>query len=130
MIAIFKRELKSYFYTPTAYVFLGAMFVFFGLFFVMNNILARFSQYGDPQPASANFAMTIDPMILVLLFLIPILVMRLISEERKQKTDQLLHTVPISTFEIVVAKFLSALVVFSTGVIISLIYPLLLFFFA
>lgn len=129
MLAIYKREIKAYFYTPIAYVFLGAMFVFFGLFFLLTNILPRISMYGN-QPATANFSPVLSSMMLVILFLLPILVMRLIAEERRQRTDQLLHTTPVSTLEIVFAKYVSAVSVYTLGLVISLIYPLIIYWIA
>jgi ABC-2 type transport system permease protein len=129
MLAIYKRELRSYFYSPVAYIFLVVLMSFFGLFFLLYNILPRIGIYGL-TPATANFSYVVDSLVLVLVFVLPILVMRLISDERRQKTDQLLHTVPISTFEIVLAKYLSALTVFGIGLLVSLIYPLILFILA
>jgi len=129
MLAIYKRELRSYFLTSVAYVYLATLFVFFGMFFLFNNVLARVSYMG-PAPISGNFAPVFGQMLIILLFLTPVLTMKLLSEERRQKTDQLLHTVPTSTFEIVLAKYLSALTVFSTGMVISMIYPALIHFMA
>lgn len=125
MLAILKRELRAYFYTPTAYVFLTVFFIFFSMFFMLTNVFSRGNMY-QIVPATANFGYTVSSMILIMLFILPVLVMRLISEERKQKTDQLLHTSPISTVEIVIAKYFSALAVFSVGMLISLIYPIVI----
>jgi ABC-2 type transport system permease protein len=127
MLAILKRELRSYFVTSSAYVYLASMLFFMGLFFLMSNVLSRYSPQG-PLPISGNFSPVLGQMLIIILFITPILTMRLISEERKQKTDQLLHTVPISTFEIVLAKYLSAIVIFVIGLIISALYPLFMHF--
>jgi ABC-2 type transport system permease protein len=129
MRGIYKRELGAYFYSPIAYVFLTVLVSFFGLFFMLFNVLPTQVNYGfayDTIPAVANFEMVLQQMILILLFVLPLLTMRLISEEGRQKTDQLLLTAPISTTEIVLAKYLSALTVFSISLGISLIYPLIL----
>lgn len=130
MLAIYKRELKAYFYSPVAYVFMGVMLSFFGLFFLLVNIFPRPNYYGGYEPAIANFSPVLDSMLLVLLFVLPILVMRLLADERKQKTDQLLHTVPLTTIEIVFAKYLSAVTIFAGVLVISLVYPLTVYWIA
>jgi ABC-2 type transport system permease protein len=129
MRAILNRELHAYFYSPIAYVFLTVLASFFGLFFMLFNILPTRVDYGftiQTVPASANFEIVLQQMILILLFVLPLLTMRLISEERRHKTDQLLLTSPISTTEIVLAKYFSALMVFALSLGISLLYPLIL----
>ncbi len=116
MIAIFKRELKSYFYSPIGYVFIGFFMLVSGWIFSTQNLL-----YGTGELSYLFQNLTI-----VFLLLIPILTMRLLSEEKNNKTDQLLFTSPLSTTSIVTGKILSALCVFAIALVITLIYPLLI----
>ncbi|MCX7711735.1 MAG: ABC transporter permease [Clostridia bacterium] len=119
MLAIFKREIRSYFLSPVAYVFIGAFFILAGMFFMTGNILS-----GYP-----NINGTLSTMQLVLTFITPILTMKLLADERKTRTDQLLLTSPVSLTGIVMGKFLAALFVFFVTVLISLIYVVILFIF-
>lgn len=107
MSAIFKREFKAYFNSPVGYVVLAAFLFFSGIFFYVQSLYAGTS---DMSGVFGN-------MFFILLFLIPLLTMRLLSEEKRNKTEQALLTSPISLFSIVGGKFLSALAVY--GVCIS-----------
>lgn len=107
MSAIFKREIKAYFNSPVGYVVLAAFLFFSGIFFYVQSLYAGTS---DMSGVFGN-------MFFILLFLIPLLTMRLLSEEKRNKTEQALLTSPISLFSIVGGKFLSALAVY--GVCIS-----------
>jgi len=125
MWAIFKREVKSFFFSPIAYVYL-CIFVFIsGFFFTMSII----PQSPDVMPA-VNYGDTLSTMTFTLLFVIPILTMRLMSEERKNATDLLLLTSPVSLTGIVAGKYLAAVFEFMVGLVISLIYPVILAFFS
>ena len=86
MIAIFKHELKSYFHSLTAYVFGAFLLAVVGFGAVLCNIQAAFS----------NFELVFSFSSLVFVIIVPILTMRTIAEERRQKTDQLLLTSPVS----------------------------------
>jgi len=112
MTAIYKREMKTYFTSPIAYVFLAISAFFSETFFISYSVILN-------ESSDLNGVFNILPM--VYLFLIPMLTMRLISEERKTKTDQILITSPVSITSIVVAKFLAASSVVGCGVGISLI---------
>ena len=116
MIAIYKKEMKTYFTTMVGYVFLGILIGFAALMFTIINVDAR----------SASFAQTIDNMAIVFLILIPMLTMRLFAEEARQKTDQLIFTSPISIFQIVFGKFLAAVSLFLIGMAATVIFPLML----
>lgn len=107
MIAIYKREMKSYFTSPLGYVYLCAYLFMSGLFFKMSMI-----DYG-----SSNVALFFSSSLIVYMFLVPILTMRLFSEEKKSKTDQILLTSPVSVTGIVVGKFLAAMSVFTIALI-------------
>jgi len=112
MIAILRRELAAYFYSPIGYIYLMVFFVLSGFFFTMGTLL---SQRADITPVFSNMYMFV-------LFLIPVLTMRLLSEDKKNKTDQALLTAPISLFGLVMGKFLAAVMVFIMGHSITIVY--------
>ncbi|MDY3971548.1 MAG: ABC transporter permease [Clostridia bacterium] len=116
MKAIFNREFNSYFTSMIGYVFLTIFLLLTGIMFYMVNI-------GYMTASMTGFFASVNN---VAIFFLPLLTMRLFSEDRKLKTDQLLLTAPISTKEIVLGKFFAAFAVFMTGVVITLIYPVML----
>lgn len=115
MIAILKHELRNYFHSLTSYVFGAFLLVFVGIGAMFYNI----------QSAVANFEYVLAFVCIVFVGIVPILTMRIIAEERKQKTDQLLYSLPISTTEIVMGKFLAVLIVFLIPLCIVALYPLI-----
>lgn len=117
MLAVYKRELQGYFYSPIAYIFIGLFMALAGLVFLANNMLS----------GSANFNGMLGYMTFLFMFVVPILTMRLLSEERKNKTDQLLLTSPASISSIVIGKYLAALTVFLITLVITFMYPIILF---
>ena len=106
MSAIFKREFWAYFRTPLGYVFVSALYFFTGYYFFTFNILR------NTTDTSGMFSMLFS----VVLFLVPVLTMRLLSEERRVKTDQTLLTSPVSRLRIVASKYLAALCVYTVAV--------------
>lgn len=116
MTAILKRELKEYFYTPIGYVFIGFFIFLTSWIFTYTNI---FSASGDLSSLFGNLT-------IVFMFLVPILTMRLISEEKNTKTDQLLLTAPISITKIVLGKVFAAFSVFLISLLLSLVYPVII----
>lgn len=116
MTAVFKRELKSYYTGLTGYVTAAVLLVFAGIFTVTLNL-----SYGYP-----NFEYTLDSMTLVYIMLIPLLTMRLIAEDRKQKTDQLLYSLPLSSGDVVLGKFLAAWASLGAPILLMSVYPLIL----
>lgn len=116
MNAIYRKELRSYFTSATGYVYLAVFLAISGFIFSTGNLL---SQNADIKAYFASIST-------VLIFLIPILTMRLMAEERKMRTLQLLLTMPISIGDIVLGKFLAALTVFALGLAGTLVYPLIL----
>lgn len=120
MIAILKRELRDYFCSQIAYIFMAVFLLLSGVLFYLQNILSGDGRYGY----------TMSSMIMILIFSIPMLTMRSIAEERRQKTDQLLFTSPITTTQIVIGKYLAIVLVFVVTSVISLIYPAILFWLA
>jgi len=116
LLPILKKELKLYFASMSGYVFI-AFFVFItGLYFVLINI---FQGYLDYQYVISDTA-------IVFLIIIPLLTMRLFSEEAKNKTDQLIFTAPVSMTRIVLEKYFAALILFLIAMLISMIFPAVL----
>lgn len=113
MIAVLKHELSGYFHSLTAYIFSGFLLAFVGLGALLYNI----------QSAVANFEYVLGFVCLGLTVFIPILTMRVISEEKRQKTDQLLYSLPLKTSEIVMGKYLALLIVYLIPLCIVAIYP-------
>ena len=120
MFAIFKRELKAYFTSPLGYVFLAIFYAFSGLFFYL------FSLSVGSTDISSVFLM----MFIVLMVFVPLLTMRLLSEDKKQKTDQLILTAPVSLLSIVMGKFLAAYAIFAIGVAVMPVYGFVMSTFA
>lgn len=119
MKAIFKRELSAYFRSAIGYVFLTVFCLISGFMFVFVNLA---NSYSDMQ---SLFSFLMVAMVL----LIPVLSMRLLSEEQKQKTDQALLTAPVSLTGIVVGKFLAAFTIFGIGLAVTALYALIMSFF-
>ena len=120
MFAIFKRELKAYFTSPLGYVFLAIFYAFSGLFFYIFSL-----SVGSTDISSVFLTMFIVLMVFVLL-----LTMRLLSEDKKQKTDQLILTAPVSLLSIVMGKFLAAYAIFAIGVAVMPVYGFVMSTFA
>lgn len=119
MSAIFKRELKAYFTSPIGYIVLAILFAFGGWFFYSNNLAYNTA---DLTAVYSNLFS------IVLLAVLPILTMRLFSDEKRQKTDQALLTAPVSLTGIVMGKFLAALVLYAVGIAITFVYALIIAF--
>jgi len=119
MLAIIKREFKAYFSSPTGFVFMGFFLLLTGFFFVMSNVLQ----------ASPDYNAVLGSITFIFLIVVPVLTMRLISEETKQKTDQLLLTSPLSLTKMVLGKYFAAVGVFSLTLLVTALYPVLLSFF-
>ncbi|MBR5543507.1 MAG: ABC-2 transporter permease [Oscillospiraceae bacterium] len=115
MKAIFRRELRAYFTGGYGWVFCGAFSLLAGLLYFALSI----SQY------QSDFRHVFSNMLVAMIFLIPLVTMRIWSEEKKQKTDQLLLTAPINVGEIVLGKFFAALMLFLIALCVTLIYPIL-----
>jgi ABC-2 type transport system permease protein len=137
VIAICKRELLSFFVSPIAYFVITGFALLVGFFFF--NYLAFFARMYEMSQMMAfrgggelpNLNQVVveglfQTMVVILVFLIPLLTMRIIAEEKRRGTFELLITSPVSVFEVVVGKFLSLAVVIVTMLTISFIFPLLL----
>lgn len=119
MAAIFRREFRAYFHTPLGYVIIAAAYFFTGYYFFTYNI------YGG----TTDFTQLYSLLFSVVLFLIPVLTMRLMSEEMKSKTDQLLLTAPISRLSIVMGKYFSAICVFLIAIAGTLVTAIIASFY-
>ena len=120
MFAIYKKELKSYFLSPTGYITIGLFLLIFSLFFYLTTVSVGGYDIGNLYFNTARYG---------LLIIVPILTMRMFAEERKNGTEQLLLTSPRSITEIVLGKFLAGVSVIVITLIFSLIYYAILCFF-
>ncbi|MBW9151677.1 ABC transporter permease [Clostridium estertheticum] len=116
MLAVFLKELRSYFTSAIGYIFIGTFLLITGIFFTMYNLLA----------ASPIYNNTLQSLITIFLFIIPILTMKIISEETKTKTDQLLFTSPLKIRDIILGKYFAAVAIFTISLLITVLYPLIL----
>lgn len=115
MTAVLKHELKLYFHSLTAYVFGAFLLAFVGIGSMLYNI----------QAAVSNFEFVLSFGSLVFVVIVPILTMQVLAEERKQRTDQLLYSLPITTTQVIAGKYLALLVVYLIPLCIVALYPLL-----
>lgn len=114
MSAVFKREFRSYFTTPIGFIVIAAFYFFLGLYFSL------IYSYGSPEVSTVIVAMST-----VIVFTMPVLTMRLMSEDRRQKVDQALLTAPVSLTSIVLGKFFAALAVFAIGFAPTVIFEII-----
>lgn len=116
MKAIFKRELNAYFKTPLGYIFAGLFFAFCALMFFTFNLNAN----------TSIMTKYFTNICYVFIVIVPLLTMKMFSEERKLKTDQLLLTAPVKVTDIVLGKFLSGLAVLGISVALTLVFLVVL----
>lgn len=116
MLAIMKREFESYFTSPLGYVYLAVFYGFSGLFLWLTCLTA----------GTASLSGTFLWMFFIMMILIPVLTMRTMADDKRQKTDQLTLTSPVSLFGIVAGKFLASFLIFLIGAVILLIYAVFL----
>ncbi|MFR2571169.1 MAG: ABC transporter permease [Clostridia bacterium] len=101
MWAVIKKELKSYFFSPIGYIFIGLFLLMFSIFFYTDVFMYQ----------SVNFEYIFYSGSTILTFIVPVLTMRAIAEERKSGTEQLLLTSPVSLTKVVLGKFISATII-------------------
>ena len=116
MTAIYKRELKSYLTSMVGYLFIFFILVLTGIYFSAYQLSAAYPK----------FEYTLSAVTFVFLIGVPILTMRVLAEERKQKTDQLLLTAPVSVGNIVVGKYLALVTVYAIPILVMCTYPLIM----
>lgn len=115
MTAVLKHELRGYFRSLTAYIFGAGLLLAVGLGAMLYNI----------EAAVSNFEFALSYFSIIFAVIVPILTMRVIAEERKQKTDQLLYSLPITTTQVIVGKYLALLAVYMIPLCIVAVYPLI-----
>ena len=113
MPAIYKREVKAYLTSMTGYIFMGVLLAFVGLYFTAYALVSGYPLFGYIL-SSLNIAF---------LILTPILTMRSLAEERRQKTDQILLTSPVSLGNVILGKYLAMLTIFTIPMLIISFYP-------
>lgn len=116
MGAIYRREMKAHFTSGMGYAMIGTFLLVLGLFFWGNNLKA----------ASSSVGATLYSVSVVLVFLLPLLTMRLFAEEQRQKTDQLLFSTPVSVWGIILGKYFAVVTVFTCPVLVACTMPLVL----
>ena len=116
MTAIYKRELKSYLTSMVGYLFIFFILVLTGIYFSAYQL----------SSAYPKFEYTLSAITFAFLIGVPILTMRVLAEERKQKTDQLLLTAPVSVSGIVIGKYLALVTVFAVPMAVMCTYPLIM----
>ena len=116
MLAIYRREMGAFFTSGVAYVFLAVFWLVSGIFFY-NGVIAS---------GLADTSSMFSSMFYIVMFLIPVLTMKLLSEEKKNKTDQGLLTAPISLWDIVLGKYFAALTLFIIAESIIFVYAFII----
>ena len=120
LFAIAKREIQSYLVSPIAYLVIAAFLLIVGLYFWL--VLGWMVQYGE----SPTMRYTIEFMVIVFVFAAPFLTMRLLAQERRLGTLELVLTSPVREWELVLGKFCAALVLYLMMVVPTLLHPLIL----
>lgn len=116
MLAIYKKELKSYLTSMQGYVFMAFIMLVLGIYFTAYNL----------NYASPDFGTTLNSVTFVFLIITPILTMRILAEEKRNKTDQLLFTSPVPIWKVVFGKYLGMVTIYLIPVIITSFYPFIL----
>ena len=116
MLAIYKRELKSYLTSMVGYLFMFFVLLIAGIYFTAYQLSAAYPK----------FEYTLNAMTFVFLIAVPILTMRVLAEERKQKTDQLLLTSPVSVSGIVMGKYFALVTIYAIPIAVLATYPLIM----
>lgn len=116
MTAIYKKEIKGYLTSMIGYVFIFFILLLEGIYFTAYNIQGAYPVFGN----------TLSAITFLFLILIPVLTMKTLAEERRQKTDQMLFTSPVSVENIVLGKYLALVTVYMIPVFVICFYPLIM----
>lgn len=116
MLAVYKKELRSYLTSMVGYVFIAFILLILGIYFTAYNL-----QYGSP-----DFGVTLSSVTFLFLIITPVLTMRILAEEKKNRTDQLLLTAPIAVWKVVLGKYLSMITIYLIPVAVGNLYPLIM----
>ena len=119
MKAVFKHELLLYYHGLMAYVFAAFLLEFIGIGAMLYNI----------NSAMANFEYALGTFSIAFVGLVPVLTMRVVAEEKKQKTDQLLSLLPITSTDIVLGKYFAMAIVFVLPMLVACVYPFIFSFY-
>ena len=117
MKAVYKREMRAYFTMPIGYIVLAVMMALMGMYY---SYMCQSNYF--------NISFVFSSISSIVLFIAPVITMRLFSEDRKQKVDQALFTAPVKLINIIMGKFFAALTLFMLPMAITLIYQILLLF--
>lgn len=118
MLAIYKKELRTYFSTMTGYAFIAFFSLVVGFVFYYINVLG--------SSAFVGYALSYAYVSVIMMVLVPVLTMKVFADERHSKTDQMLFTAPVTVGKIVMGKYLAVATVFSIPVAVTLMYPLMM----
>ena len=110
MFSVYKKELKSYFITPVGYIFTGAFLAVSGILFSLCTLY---------QAEGSSVSLYFSLLFVVLAVLLPLLTMKLLSDERRTKTEQLLLTSPISLFGMICGKYFAALTLYGATLLVN-----------
>ncbi len=124
MWAVCKKEIQNYFYSPVGYVFISIFMLISAVIFFNLNLAANTN--GTGYSGRVEYANTLQNMTIYLSFITPVLTMRIFAEERRNKTDQLYLTSPISITGVVMGKYIACLVVLLIAMVLNLIFPIVL----
>lgn len=116
MLAVYKKELRGYLTSMIGYVFIAFVLAIVGVYFTAYNLTSAYPEFG----------VTLSAVSFVFLIITPVLTMRILAEEKKQKTDQLLFTAPVSVWKIVCGKYLGMVTILFIPMAIICTYPLIM----
>ena len=118
MLAIYKRELKTYFQTPIGYIYMSLFLLISGILFVLGNVFEQ----------NPSFSGYLSSIVFIFLLAVPVLTMRLMTDEKRFRTDQLLLTSPVKITQIILGKYLAAVSMFLITIAVTVIYAVALSF--
>ncbi|MBP3609628.1 MAG: ABC transporter permease [Lachnospiraceae bacterium] len=116
MLAVYKKELRAYFNSIIGWLFLAFFLAFIGIYFFVNNLFYGYTHFGY----------ALYSVILIFILLVPMVTMRIMAEENRQKTDQLLFTSPVSVEKIILGKYFAVVTLFAIVVLVTCTYPLIM----
>ena len=119
MSAVFKREFRTFFTSPIGYFVLALIFALSGFFFYYYNMRGLLADLTGVFSSVFSY---------VIMLVLPVLTMRLLSDDKRQKTDQALLTAPVSLTGIALGKFFAALLLFAIGIAITLVFAIIIAF--
>ncbi len=119
MWSILKREIRAYFYSPLGYVFIGAVFAFSGYYFYSYNLSVN----------TTDMETLFSLLFPVIMFMVPVLTMRLLSEDKRLKIDQQLFTLPLTKTSVVLGKYFAAIIIYTIAISSTVIAAVVMSFY-